>query len=129
MEQHQITISFPALIHRIGGDQVKLARQQAETCGCKLKRVRRSRNWQASGNIEQFSQWLEQLKQLQALELSYLINRIQSQLNDKREAIQPLPERLQQMVKQNPNLTLAEMMAETGCTMAQARQARFDAES
>ena len=44
------------------------------------------------------------------------------------DKLEPLEAKLIRLVVENPNVTLAELMAETNCTIAQARTARFDAE-
>ncbi len=112
MKETKITISLPSLIHRIGGDHAKRAKTLAAEKQCDLKRIRRSRNWQIS----------------EAEVMRFAINKIEQALLAHQDKLEPLDVKLIRLVRQNPNITLAELMAETNCTLVQARTARFDAE-
>ncbi|MFA0698159.1 ribosome recycling factor family protein, partial [Vibrio sp. 10N.222.49.C9] len=43
-------VALPSLIHRVGGETVQSVKQLALKHECELKRVRRSRHWQVSGD-------------------------------------------------------------------------------
>lgn len=45
------------------------------------------------------------------------------------EQLEPKSAKLVRLVKQNPSITLAELMHITHCTIAEARTARFNADS
>ncbi|MFT5704998.1 MAG: ribosome recycling factor [Shewanella sp.] len=124
----KITISLPSLIHRIGREQVKQAKDIALQHQCELKRVRRSRNWGVTGeaiNIQQFS---VTLKTESGDEFSYLIKKIETALLDHADKLEPLAAKLVRLITDNPNITLAELIHMTDCTLAEARTARFDAD-
>jgi hypothetical protein len=124
----KITISLPSLIHRIGREQVKQAKDIALQHQCELKRVRRSRNWGVTGeaiNIQHFS---VTLKTESGDEFSYLIKKIETALLDHADKLEPLAAKLVRLITDNPNITLAELIHMTDCTLAEARTARFDAD-
>ncbi len=128
MKSTKITISLPSLIHRIGGEHAKHAKAVAMEFGCDLKRVRRSRNWQISGDAKDLKRFLERIKAEETEAPGFLISKLEVGLVAHQDKSEPLEAKLVQLVLQNPNVTLAELMAETNCTIAQARTARFDAE-
>lgn len=128
MKSTKITISLPSLIHRIGGEQAKRAKAVAMEIGCELKRVRRSRNWQVSGEALDLKRFQEHIKAEESEELRFLINKLEVGLTAHQDKLEPLEAKLVRLVLQSPNVTLAELMAETNCTIAQARAARFEAE-
>lgn len=101
--------------------------------------MRRSRNWGLSGeaiNIQSFARQLK-AESLQALELKsidegefrYLVQKIETALLDHADKLEPLTVKLIRLINQNPNITLAELIHVTDCTMSEARTARFDADS
>ncbi|MCL1060226.1 ribosome recycling factor family protein [Shewanella gelidimarina] len=134
-----ITISLPSLIHRIGRDAVNRAKVVASQYRCELKRVRRSRNWGLSGEAINIQSFAGQLKaeSLTALELKtidergfrYLVQKIETALLDHADKLEPLTVKLIRLINENPNITLAELIHVTDCTMSEARTARFDADS
>lgn len=134
MKKEKITLALPSLIHRVGSDVVKQAKEIALRYDCELKRVRRSRNWQLSGeaiNIQSYAEFLvSQLKQ-NALEVqfSYLIQKIKAALLTHADKLEPLSAKLERLVNNNPNITLAELMQISDCTLVEARTARFKAQS
>ncbi len=126
-EREKLTIHFPSLVRRIGGEKAKELKAIALEHQCELKRIRRSRNWQISGFVEQLSSFHQQIKDSQiVIDYPFIELKIA-------EAILPfeqasLPARLAELITSNENITLAELMEKTGCTVAQARLAREDAE-
>ncbi|MDF4612918.1 ribosome recycling factor family protein [Vibrio parahaemolyticus] len=116
------------MIHRIGGDHAKRAKTLAAEKQCDLKRIRRSRNWQISGEALDVKAFLDHIKSEEAEVMRFAINKIEQALLAHQDKLEPLDVKLIRLVRQNPNITLAELMAETNCTLVQARTARFDAE-
>ncbi|MGS0676644.1 ribosome recycling factor family protein [Shewanella sp. 125m-1] len=130
--KHEITISLPSLIHRIGREAVKQAQAVAKQFTCELKRVRRSRNWGISGDAMQIQAFSQQLKTVQlsagSSEFAYLIRKVDTGLLSHADKLEPLAVKLARLITQDPNITLAELMHMTDCTMAEARTARFEAD-
>lgn len=60
--------------------------------------------------------------------LRFMINKLEAGLVAHQDKLEPLEAKLVRLVLQNPNITLAELMEATNCTIAQARSARFEAE-
>ncbi len=128
MNSTKLTISLPSLIHRIGGEHAKRTKLLAAEKGCELKRIRRSRNWQISGEAMDLQRFSQHIKADESETLGFVINKMEVGLAAHQDKLEPLEAKLVRLVLQNPNMTLAELMAETNCTIAQARVARFDAE-
>lgn len=133
-----ITISLPSLIHRIGREAVKQAQGVAKQHHCELKRVRRSRNWRLSGEATKIQSFTVHLKSAQLKlaplqkngdEFRYLIQKIETALLDHTDKLEPLEAKLARLINDNPNITLAEMIHTTDCTMVEARTARFNADA
>jgi hypothetical protein len=134
-----ITISLPSLIHRIGRDAVNRAKVIATQYHCELKRVRRSRNWGLTGeaiNIQLFAGQLKaaslqagELKTGNDAEFRYLIQKIETALLGHADKLEPLAAKLVRLINETPNITLAELIHITDCTMSEARTARFDADA
>lgn len=128
MKDTTITIPLPSLIHRIGGDHAKRAKAIAIEQGCELKRVRRSRNWQISGDALHIRAFADHIKAEEPEVMRFVINKLESGLTKHSDKLEPLEAKLIRLVLENPNITLAELMSETNCTVVQARAARFEAE-
>ncbi len=128
MNSTKIVILLPSLIHRIGGEHAKRAKLLAAERGCELKRIRRSRNWQVSGEALDLQIFLQHIKANESETLGFVINKMEGALAVHQDKLEPLEVKLVRLVRQNPNVTLAELMAETNCNIAQARAARFEAE-
>ncbi|MGF1699427.1 ribosome recycling factor family protein [Photobacterium makurazakiensis] len=131
MIENTLTIALPSLIHRIGGESVKKAKDIALECGCELKRVRRSRNWQVVGDAVTLIKLIEKLKAADAESMYYLNRKIEEQLSIYHSKLEPretLEEQLKTLVIQNPSITLAELMQQTNCSITEARVARFEAD-
>ncbi|MEE1674816.1 ribosome recycling factor family protein [Agarivorans aestuarii] len=128
MKDSEIITPLPSLIRRIGGDNAKQAKQLALESGCQLKRIRRSRNWQLVGELADLNGLLQDLKNLESEDFRYLTTKLEQGLSHYQDLLEPKAQRLSRILKDKPNATLAELIALTDCTMAEARQARFDAE-
>ncbi|ASJ41078.1 ribosome recycling factor family protein [Vibrio vulnificus] len=123
-----IVIALPSLIHRIGGELTKHLKNVAADHGCELKRVRRSRHWQISGEALALQAFYDQVRRLEGDSASYLVKKMQLALASHSEKLEPLEDKLQRLVMENPAITLAELMSQTHCSLSQARSARFSAE-
>ncbi len=124
-----IVIALPSLIHRIGREQVTQAQILAVKFGCSLKRVRRSRNWQLTGGAVDVQSFTLALKQCQPAMAPYLIAKLEAGLLLHADKLEPLPVKLVRLIRETPGITLGELMEQTKCTIIEARQARFDADS
>ncbi|MGP8305797.1 ribosome recycling factor family protein [Vibrio sp. YIC-376] len=128
MNSNKLAISLPSLVHRIGGEHVKRAKVVAMEIGCELKRVRRSRNWLVTGDALDLKKFLDHIKAEEPEILNFVIKKMEAGLAAHQDKLEPLEAKLIRLVLANPNVTLAELMSETNCTIAQARTARFEAE-
>ncbi|PMG40960.1 ribosome recycling factor family protein [Shewanella sp. 10N.286.52.B9] len=124
-----ITIALPSLFHRIGGSAAKQAKDMAKQYGCELKRVRRSRNWQLVGDAVNIQSFAAQLHGQANTEFAHLIKKINIALLEHSDKLEPLAVKLVRLLTERPSTTLAELIQSTGCTEAEARVARFDADS
>ena len=86
--------------------------------GCNLKRIRRSKNWRLTGNQAQLVAVSEQLKQGRTLWIAEAINK----------ALPKPTFDLTAIVQSNPDMTINRLIAETGCTLIEARAALDKAE-
>lgn len=120
-----ITIQLPSLIHRIGGEKAKQAREIALQYHCDVKRVRRSRNWAITGEAISIQSFIERLKTDNDAGFGYLIQKIATALLGHADKLEPLDVKLRRLIRENPNLTLGELIQLTQCTLAEARVARF----
>ncbi|WP_260258571.1 ribosome recycling factor family protein [Vibrio intestinalis] len=120
------TISLPSLIHRIGREQLDVARDLATQYQCQLKRVRRSRHWQLIGEISHISDFCTQLSQLS--QSRFIQDKVERHLNSLKPSLS-IEQQLAALIEANPAITLSELMSETNCTQAEARRARFDADA
>ncbi|MGS0682593.1 ribosome recycling factor family protein [Shewanella sp. 125m-7] len=131
--KQEITIALPSLIHRIGRDAVKQAQTVAKRFDCELKRVRRSRNWGIAGQALNIQAFIQQIKTLQLnagnSEYSHLIKKVDTGLLSHADKLEPLEAKLVRLIRQNPNITLSELIHLTDCTLSEARIARFDADT
>ena len=125
----KITISLPSLIHRIGREEVKQAKEIALQYDCELKRVRRSRNWQLSGGAISIQSCTTQLKTDHSGQFRFLIQKIETALLDHADKLEPLEAKLARLIAANTNITLTELMHITDCTLAEARTARFQTDT
>ncbi|EGQ7832385.1 ribosome recycling factor [Vibrio vulnificus] len=128
VNEQLVVIALPSLIHRIGGEMTKHLKSVAADHGCELKRVRRSRHWQISGEALALQAFYDQVRRLEEDSASYLVKKMQLALASHSEKLEPLEDKLQRLVMENPAITLAELMSQTHCSLSQARSARFSAE-
>ncbi|EHU5004396.1 ribosome recycling factor family protein [Vibrio vulnificus] len=128
VNEQLVVIALPSLIHRIGGELTKHLKSVAADHGCELKRVRRSRHWQISGEALALQAFYDQVRRLEEDSASYLVKKMQLALASHSEKLEPLEDKLQRLVMENPAITLAELMSQTHCSLSQARSARFSAE-
>ncbi|HAS8118797.1 TPA: ribosome recycling factor [Vibrio vulnificus] len=128
VNEQLVVIALPSLIHRIGGEVTKHLKSVAADHGCELKRVRRSRHWQISGEALALQAFYDQVRRLEEDSTSYLVKKMQLALASHSEKLEPLEDKLQRLVMENPAITLAELMSQTHCSLSQARSARFSAE-
>lgn len=106
-----IVIRLNSFVHRVPDKALLIT--QAAKCGCQLKRIRRSRNWQLSGEEAQ-------LKVLIAL----LIDEAHQWIVKEIDKALPKPEIcLASLIEKTPSVTVNQLVAQTGCTMSDARQA------
>lgn len=124
-----IAIALPSLIHRIGREAVTQAQTLAGDFACSLKRVRRSRNWQLTGGAVDVQSFTLALKQHQGETARYLITKLEAGLALHADKLEPLEVKLVRLIRETPGITLGELVEQTQCTLIQARQARFDADS
>ncbi|EGQ9972289.1 ribosome recycling factor [Vibrio vulnificus] len=128
VNEQLVVIALPSLIHRIGGEMTKHLKSVAAEHGCELKRVRLSRHWQISGEALALQAFYDQVRRLEEDSASYLVKKMQLALASHSEKLEPLEDKLQRLVMENPAITLAELMSQTHCSLSQARSARFSAE-
>ncbi|EHK2774925.1 TPA: ribosome recycling factor [Vibrio vulnificus] len=128
VNEQLVVIALPSLIHRIGGELTKHLKSVAADHGCELKRVRRSRHWQISGEALALQAFYDQVRRLEEDSASYLVKKMQLVLASHSEKLEPLEDKLQRLAMENPAITLAELMSQTHCSLSQARSARFSAE-
>lgn len=123
-----IIIALPSLIHRIGGDNNAQAKQLAHHLGCELKRIRRSRNWQIIGERDNLQTFQNTLQHESELKFQYLISKLQQGLAQPDDKLDSKAEQLATLIKQQPDITLSELMEKTHCTLVEARLARATVE-
>ena len=128
MNSRNLSIPLPSLIHRIGGAHAKRAKAIAAEKKCEMKRIRRSRNWQIAGEALDLKAFLDHIKAEESEPMRFVINKMEVGLAKHSDKFEPLEAKLIRLVIENPNITLAELMSGTNCTIAQARTARFEAE-
>jgi len=118
-----LTIALPSLIHRIGRAHTQALKQLALAQQCELKRVRRSRHWQLSGEGAQLAALL---REIYASPDAEAVRFVTQKLTSSVEAYQRQtgPNRLVELIQTCPGITLAELVQQTGCTLAEARAAR-----
>ncbi|CCN72964.1 ribosome recycling factor family protein [Vibrio nigripulchritudo] len=128
MSKNKITVPLPSLIHRIGGENAKRAKSIALQHQAELKRIRRSRNWQVAADFENLRAFSAALIERDHETYLFIIKKIDERVETLREQHLPMSEQLSALILANPNITLAELMERTNCTLAQARTARFEAD-
>ncbi|CAM2954867.1 ribosome recycling factor family protein [Vibrio rarus] len=122
-----ITVALPSLLHRMPKTRVAIAKELAQQHTCQLKRVRRSRHWQLTGQALDIQNVYHQLI-LAPEGLEFLIKKIQACLLLHQDKLHTPQQRLKQMLLAEPNMTLSQLMEMTQCSLVEARRARFDAD-
>jgi len=109
-------IQLNNFLHRIDCKNtiMELVTQQ----GCSLKRIRRSKNWSLTGTQNQLIAVSEQLQQARIVWISDAIYK----------ALPKPTFDLTAIVQSNPDMTLNRLIAETGCTLIEARAALDEGE-
>lgn len=119
-----LVIALPSLIHRIGGDKARELKSVAGEHQCELKRIRRSRNWQLTGTPEQLAKVQEWCQRQGDDAFAFVLKKLVPTLNQHQHWLEPLAERLCKVLRCNPQMTLAELMSLTDCSLVEAREAR-----
>ncbi|MDA0116707.1 ribosome recycling factor family protein [Vibrio sp. T11.5] len=128
MSSENLVISLPSLIHRIGSEATKQLRIVVKQHGCNLKRVRRSRNWQLIGQFDALKGLLNHLSQ-QSAEFDFVLNKLNAHINQSVVSREYTIERLIEILLADPTITLTDLMERTGCSLIEARFARFESET
>ena len=106
-----LSITLNNFIHRIDckATMVEIATQHC----CRLKRIRRSKNWLLIGKQSQLIEISDKLRQKKTLWIAEAIDKTL-----------PKPTfNLALIIKSNPTMTVNQLIAETGCTLIEARSA------
>ena len=111
-----ISIQLNNFLHRI--DCKTTIIELVTQCGCNLKRIRRSRNWLLMGNQNQLTEISESLREGKTLWVAEAIDK----------ALPKPTFNLTLIVKSTPEMTVNRLIAETGCTLIEARNAIDTAE-
>ncbi|MCG9749227.1 ribosome recycling factor family protein [Vibrio brasiliensis] len=106
-----LSIRLNSFVHRVEDKAIVI--NLANQTGCHLKRIRRSRHWQLSGEESQLRQLIGQLENVGH---QWIVKAIEKAL--------PQPEiDLLQILTINPSMTVSQLVVETGCSMSEARRA------
>lgn len=106
-----LSITLNSFVHRVPDKTQVIA--LASQYGCHLKRIRRSRHWQLSGEENQLRLFSDQLE-----------DETLQWINKAIEKVVPKPKvALSQLLADNPAMTVGQLVLETGCSMAEARRA------
>ncbi|WP_409439477.1 ribosome recycling factor family protein [Psychromonas sp. GE-S-Ul-11] len=108
-----LSIQLNSFVRRVDDKQQVLALVTQQQCT--LKRIRRSKNWLLSGSETQLTSLMLLLTDLQLLWINQAI-------------VKGLPKpkvNLQQLISSYPDMTLNKLIAQTGCSLSEARIA-FD---
>ncbi|MCL9774916.1 ribosome recycling factor family protein [Vibrio methylphosphonaticus] len=108
-----VTIRLNSFVHRVDDKQRLI--ELAGSLKCQLKRIRRSRNWTLIGQPQSLTRF--------ALEsdVGWIAVAVDKVLAEYKSPIQ-------QVLEKNPDVTVAELMHESGCTLKEARKAIDDHE-
>ncbi|KOO14332.1 hypothetical protein AKJ18_15145 [Vibrio xuii] len=106
-----ISVPLNSFVHRVA-DKAQVIQVMSEQ-DCQIKRIRRSRNWLLSGEEEA----LRQLKsQLTTEDTQWIVTAIDKTL--------PTPVvDLAVLIANSPNITINQLVAQSGCTISEARLA------
>lgn len=121
-----ISVPLPSLIHRLGGSDVAKLKTLASQHKCELKRVRRSRNWVLQGMWQDVNAFTQAVPGLRLVKETYFLSKVTPVLRaTKTETPQ---EMLMRLLKDQPDLTVAELVDATGCELTEVRRARIESE-
>ncbi|WP_394131372.1 ribosome recycling factor family protein [Shewanella maritima] len=128
-----ISIHLPSLLRKMGQHNLGVLKQAAILHHCHITRVRRSRNWQIEGDVHCLAELasylsVEQLNLTEQSALDSFTKKLSAGLTPYADYLIPLSTRLVQLIRQNPAITLNELMSLTQCSESQARTARFEAD-
>ena len=108
------TIKLPAFLRRTMNSYALKA--HIRQLGCDLNRIGRSRNWQLKANFRQLQAIVAFIEQEQEQSWSWLAKHL-------RKEFQHLShENLLAIARRMSNVTITALMAQTDCTLAQARK-------
>jgi len=111
-----VALKLNRFLHRIDSKNAMI--ELADQCGCQLKRIRRSQNWLLTGNPSQLVEISHQLRLKKEKWISEAIDKA-------------LPKPcidLAEIIKANTAMTVNQLIADTGCTLSEARTAIDQAE-
>ncbi|EGA68182.1 hypothetical protein VISI1226_15616 [Vibrio sinaloensis DSM 21326] len=106
-----LSVPLNSFVHRVN-DKQQVLNLVAEH-GCQLKRIRRSRHWMLSGDEDQLRLLSDQLDSVSQQWIIKAINL----------ALPKLTISLQQVLTEQPNLTVTQLVSLTDCSMEEARRA------
>ena len=105
------SVPLNSFVHRVSDKGQVMA--NATECGCQLKRVRRSRNWLLVGEENQLIQFKTMLTHEKDGWIAIAVDKV-------------LPKPLvclALLLAATPSMTVAQLVIESGCSMAEARRA------
>ncbi|MEZ9699505.1 ribosome recycling factor family protein [Vibrio sp. 10N.261.46.E12] len=105
------SVPLNSFVHRVPDKTIIV--QYAGACGCQLKRIRRSRNWLLIGEEQQLLELKEHLSDEAHQWIVIAIDKV-------------LPKPvvcLASLLAATPSMTVAQLVMESGCSMAEARRA------
>ena len=110
-----VQIILPSLLRRT----IKAYALKAEIrkLGAELHRIGRSRNWQIKANTIQLEQIISFIQHSDEASWQWLAIKLQEHVK------YTTYESILTIAKNNPNITINELIVKTGCTLAQARKA------
>ncbi|CAH0525659.1 ribosome recycling factor family protein [Vibrio hippocampi] len=108
METERLLIQLNSFVHRVDNkaEIIQLAAQH----GCVLKRIRRSRHWQISGGLDQLRLFSS------AITVPWISAKIE-------QACEPFKPAVTEILERNPDISVMELVQQSGCTVAEARAA------
>ena len=110
------SITLNSFLHRIDCKATML--EITSQHGCRLTRIRRSRNWLLVGKQDQLATMSDKLREKKTVWIAQAID----------NALPKPTFNLALIIKSNPAMTVNQLMSETGCTLIEARSAIDTAE-
>lgn len=106
-----ISVPLNSFVHRVA-DKAQVIQLMTEQ-GCQIKRIRRSRNWLLSGEEVSLRQLMSQLT---TEDTRWIVTAIDKTL--------PTPVvDIAALIANSPNITINQLVAQSGCTVSEARLA------